>query len=99
MLAQFNLEGISAGAARAFRRFEVSFDIDADGILNVSAKDLGTGTEQKVKIEQSAGLSDQDIDKMQKEAEAHAEEDKQKRALAEARKPGRLDVLPDGKAR
>ena len=84
LLAQFNLEGLPP-APRGVPQIEVTFDIDADGILNVSAKDLGTGKEQKVKIEQSAGLSDQDIDKMQKEAEAHAEEDKQKRALAEAK--------------
>jgi molecular chaperone DnaK len=63
----------------------VKFDIDANGILNVSAKDLGTGKEQKVRIEQSSGLSEQEITKMQRDAETHAEEDKRKRQLAELR--------------
>ncbi|MEZ6071580.1 MAG: Hsp70 family protein, partial [Pirellulales bacterium] len=60
-------------------------DIDANGILNVSAKDLGTGKEQQVRIEQSSGLSDNEIDKMRKDAEEHASEDKAKRELAELR--------------
>jgi molecular chaperone DnaK len=84
LLGQFNLEGIPP-AARGVPQIEVSFDLDANGILNVSAKDLGTQKEQKVRIEQSAGLSDADIDKMQKDAEQHAEEDKKKRELAELR--------------
>jgi molecular chaperone DnaK len=66
-------------------QIEVKFDIDANGILNVSAKDLGTGTEQTVRIEQSSGLSESEIDKMRKDADSHADEDKKKRALAEAR--------------
>ena len=84
LLAQFNLEGIPP-APRGVPQVEVKFDIDADGILNVSAKDLGTGKEQTVKIEQSSGLSESEIDEMRKSAEDHAEEDKKKRALVEAR--------------
>ena len=82
LLGQFNLEGIPP-APRGVPQIEVSFDIDANGILNVSAKDLGTGKEQKVRIEQSAGLSSEDIEKMRKDAEEHAEEDRKKRELAE----------------
>ncbi|HJQ79966.1 MAG TPA: molecular chaperone DnaK, partial [Lacipirellulaceae bacterium] len=84
LLGQFNLEGIPP-APRGVPQIEVKFDIDANGILNVSAKDLGTGTEQTVKIEQSSGLSDEKIQEMRKEAESHAEEDKKKRELIEAR--------------
>ncbi len=84
LLGQFNLEGIPP-APRGMPQIEVKFDIDANGILNVSAKDLGTGKEQTVRIEQSSGLSDTEIDRMSKDAEAHAEEDKRKRSLAEQR--------------
>jgi molecular chaperone DnaK len=84
LLGQFNLEGIPP-APRGVPQIEVKFDIDANGILNVSAKDLGTGTEQTVRIEQSSGLSDTEIDKMRKDADSHAAEDKRKRSLAEAR--------------
>jgi molecular chaperone DnaK len=63
----------------------VTFSIDVNGILNVSAKDLGTGKEQTVKIEQSSGLSEAEIEKMRKDADAHADEDQRKRKLAEAR--------------
>jgi molecular chaperone DnaK len=84
LLGQFNLEGIPP-APRGVPQIEVKFDIDANGILNVSAKDLGTGTEQTVRIEQSSGLSDTEIEKMRKDAESHAEEDKKKRELVEAR--------------
>ena len=66
-------------------QIEVKFDIDANGILNVAAKDLGTGNEQTVRIEQSSGLSETEIEKMRKDAESHADEDKKKRALIEAR--------------
>jgi molecular chaperone DnaK len=66
-------------------QIEVKFDIDANGILNVSAKDLGTGKEAVVKIEQSSGLSDEEIKRMQDDAAAHAAEDKKKRELVEAR--------------
>ncbi|MEN1680187.1 MAG: Hsp70 family protein, partial [Planctomycetota bacterium] len=84
LLGQFNLEGIPP-APRGVPQIEVKFDIDANGILNVGAKDLGTGKEATVKIEQSSGLSDEEIKKMQDDAAAHAEEDKKKRELIEAR--------------
>jgi len=84
LLGQFNLEGIPP-APRGVPQIEVKFDIDANGILNVSAKDLGTGKEQSVRIEQSGGLTPEEIERMRKDAEEHAEEDKQRRALAEAR--------------
>jgi len=84
LLGQFNLEGIPP-APRGVPQIEVKFDIDANGILNVSAKDLGTSKEQKVRIEQSSGLNDTEIERMRKDAELHADEDKQKRQLAEAR--------------
>jgi molecular chaperone DnaK len=84
LLGQFNLEGIPP-APRGVPQIEVKFDIDANGILNVAAKDLGTGTEQTVRIEQSSGLSDDAIEKMRRDADAHADEDKKKRALVEAR--------------
>jgi molecular chaperone DnaK len=84
LLGQFNLEGIPP-SPRGMPQIEVKFDIDANGILNVSAKDLGTGKEQTVRIEQSSGLSEGEIERMGKDAEAHAEEDKRKRALAEQR--------------
>ncbi len=84
LLGQFNLEGIPP-APRGVPQIEVTFDIDANGILNVSARDLGTGKEQRVRIEQSAGLSEKDIERMRKEAEQYAEQDKKKRQLAELR--------------
>jgi molecular chaperone DnaK len=84
LLGEFNLEGIPP-APRGVPQIEVKFDIDANGILNVSAKDLGTGKEQTVRIEQSSGLSEAEIEKTRRDAEAHAEEDKKKRTLAEAR--------------
>ena len=84
LLGQFNLEGIPP-APRGVPQIEVKFDIDANGILNVAAKDLGTGTEQTVRIEQSSGLSDTEIDKMRKDADSHAAEDKRKCEVVEAR--------------
>ncbi|TWT76949.1 Chaperone protein DnaK [Posidoniimonas polymericola] len=84
LLGQFNLEGIPP-APRGVPQIEVKFDLDANGILNVAAKDLGTGVEQTVKIEQSSGLSEEEIKKMQEDAAAHADEDKKKRELVEAR--------------
>jgi molecular chaperone DnaK len=84
LLGQFNLEGLPP-APRGVPQIEVKFDIDANGILNVSARDLGTGKEQTVRIEQSSGLSETEIEKMRQEAEVHADEDKRQRALAEAR--------------
>ncbi len=84
LLGQFNLEGLPP-APRGLPQIEVEFDIDADGILQVSAKDLGTGKEQTVRIEQSAGLSEEEIERRRRDADVHAEEDKQKRQLAELR--------------
>jgi molecular chaperone DnaK len=78
------LVGIPA-ARRGVPQIEVTFDIDANGILHVSAKDLGTGKEQSIQITASSGLSKEEIERMVKEAESHAGEDKQKRELIEAR--------------
>lgn len=83
-LGRFVLEGI-APAPRGIPQIEVSFDIDANGILNVSAKDKGTGKEQKITIQASSELSQEDIDRMKKDAEEHAEEDKKKRELVDTR--------------
>ena len=87
LLSEFNLEGIPP-APRGVPQIEVKFDIDANGILNVSAKDLGTQKEHKVKIEQSSGLTEEEIKAKRRDAELHAEEDKKKRALVEARNEG-----------
>jgi len=84
LLGQFNLEGIPP-APRGVPQIQVTFDIDQNGILDVSAKDLGTSKAQTVRIEQSAGLSERDIEQMRKDAESHADEDKKKRQLAELR--------------
>ncbi len=84
LLGQFNLEGLPP-APRGVPQIEVKFDLDQNGILNVAAKDLGTGKEQTVRIEQSSGLSETEIERMRKDAESHATEDKSKRELAEAR--------------
>ncbi len=84
LLGTFNLEGI-APAPRGMPQIEVKFDIDANGILNVSAKDLGTQKEHKITIAQSSGLNEAEIERMKKDAESHAAEDKKKRELAEAR--------------
>ncbi len=83
-LGQFNLEGIQA-AARGMPQIEVVFDLDADGILHVSAKDKSTGKEQKITIQSSSGLSDEDIEKMVQEAEANKESDKKFEELVTAR--------------
>jgi molecular chaperone DnaK len=83
-LGRFDLVGIPL-APRGLPQIEVTFDIDANGIVGVSAKDLGTGKEQSIKIQASSGLSEQEIKKMVKDAEAHSEEDKKKKALVEAR--------------
>jgi len=83
-LGRFDLVGIPP-APRGVPQIEVTFDIDANGIVHVSAKDLGTGKEQKIRIESSSGLSDNEIDRMVKEAELHAEEDKKERERAEVR--------------
>ena len=83
-LGRFELMGIPA-APRGVPQIEVSFDIDANGILNVSAKDLGTNKEQSIKIESSSGLTEEEIDKMKTEAETHAEEDKKKQEIINIR--------------
>ena len=84
MLGQFNLEDIPP-APRGMPQIEVTFDIDANGIVSVSAKDKGTGKEQKITIQASGGLSDDDIEKMVKDAEENAESDKKRKDLVEAR--------------
>ncbi|MBT1159161.1 molecular chaperone DnaK [Aminobacter anthyllidis] len=84
MLGQFDLVGIPP-APRGVPQIEVTFDIDANGIVNVSAKDKGTGKEHQIRIQASGGLSDADIDKMVKDAEVNADADKKRRALVEAR--------------
>ncbi|MBT5766626.1 MAG: molecular chaperone DnaK [Kordiimonadaceae bacterium] len=84
LLGQFDLVGIPA-APRGVPQIEVIFDIDANGIVNVSAKDKGTGKEQNIRIQASGGLSDDDIEDMIKQAEANAEEDKKRRALVDAK--------------
>ncbi len=83
-LGRFELVGIPP-APRGMPQIEVTFDIDANGIVNVSAKDLGTGKEQSIKITASSGLSEEEIDRLVKDAELHAEEDKKKRELVDAR--------------
>ena len=83
-LGEFNLEGI-APAPRGMPQIEVSFDIDANGIVNVSAKDKGTGKEQQIRIEASGGLEQEEIDRMVAEAEQHAAEDKKRRELVDKR--------------
>jgi molecular chaperone DnaK len=86
-LGKFQLTGIPP-APRGMPQIEVTFDIDANGILNVSAKDLGTGKEQKIEIKAGSGLSDDEIERMVKDAESHADEDRRARELAEARNNG-----------
>jgi molecular chaperone DnaK len=89
-LGKFHLVGIPP-APRGVPQVEVTFDIDANGIVNVSAKDVGTGREQKITITASSGLSKEEIDKMMKDAESHAGEDEKRKAAIEAR--NRLDGL------
>jgi len=84
LLAQFDLVGIPP-AQRGVPQIEVTFDIDANGIVNVSARDKGTGKEQQIRIQASGGLSDNDIEKMVKDAETHAAEDKKRREAVEAK--------------
>jgi molecular chaperone DnaK len=84
MLGQFDLMGIPP-APRGMPQIEVTFDIDANGIVNVSAKDKATGKEQQIRIQASGGLSEADIDKMIKDAEAHAAEDKKRKEAVEAK--------------
>jgi molecular chaperone DnaK len=89
-LGKFHLVGIPP-APRGMPQIEVTFDIDANGIVNVSAKDMGTGREQKITITASSGLSKEEIDKMMRDAESHSAEDATKREEIEAR--NRLDGL------
>ncbi len=84
LLGQFDLVGIPP-AQRGVPQVEVTFDIDANGIVNVSAKDKGTGKEQQIRIQASGGLSEDEVEKMVRDAEAHAEEDKKRRTLVDAR--------------
>jgi molecular chaperone DnaK len=87
VLGTFHLDGIPP-APRGTPQIEVTFDIDANGILNVSAKDLGTGKEQKISITGSSGLSKDEVERLRKEAESHADDDKKAREAAEARNTG-----------
>jgi molecular chaperone DnaK len=87
LLGQFDLVGIPP-APRGVPQIEVTFDIDANGIVNVQAKDKGTGKEQQIRIQASGGLSEADIEQMVKDAEAHAAEDKTRRELVEAKNQG-----------
>ncbi len=91
MLNQFNLEGILP-APRGTPKIEVTFDLDVNGILNVKAKDQSTGKEHSVKIENSSGLDEGEIERMRKDAESHAGEDKRKRELAEAKNKASTSV-------
>ena len=90
LLGQFDLVGIPS-APRGMPQVEVTFDIDANGIVHVSAKDLGTGKEQSIKITASSGLAEEEIKQMVKDAESHASEDKKRKDLVEAR--NQLDSL------
>jgi molecular chaperone DnaK len=89
-LGKFHLVGIPP-APRGIPQIEVTFDIDANGIVNVSARDLGTGREQKITITASSGLAKDEIDRMMRDAESHAEEDKRSREAIEAK--NRLDSI------
>src|SRR4029079_17484828 len=97
MLGQFRLEGIPM-APRGVPQVEVTFDIDANGIVNVSAKDKATNKEQRIRIQASGGLSEAEIQKMVKDAELHAEEDKKQRELIDARNQGEALVHSTDKA-
>ena len=97
LLGSFNLEGI-APAPRGIPQIDVAFDIDANGIVAVSATDKATGKEQKITIEASGGLSDDEIEDMIKEAESNAEEDKQKREFVEAKNQGEALIPSTEKA-
>jgi molecular chaperone DnaK len=83
-IGEFNLDGIPP-APRGTPQIQVTFDIDANGILNVSAKDLGTGKENQIRITNSGGMNKDDIERMKREAEMHADDDKKKRELADVR--------------
>jgi len=97
LLGQFDLIGIPP-APRGVPQVEVTFDIDANGIVNVSARDKATGKEQQIRIQASGGLSESDIQRMVKDAEAHAEEDKKRRSAVEAKNHGEALVHATEKA-
>src|SRR3978361_1860884 len=97
MLGQFDLVGIPP-APRGVPQIEVNFDIDANGIVNVQAKDKGTGKEQQIRIQASGGLSESDIEKMVKDAEAHAEDDKKRKESVEAKNHGEALIHSTEKA-
>src|ERR1700723_2473190 len=97
MLGQFDLVGLPP-APRGVPQVEVTFDIDANGIVNVSAKDKGTGKEQQIRIQASGGLSEGDIERMVKDAEAHASEDKKRRELVDAKNHGEAMIHTTEKA-
>jgi molecular chaperone DnaK len=97
LLGQFDLVGIPP-APRGVPQIEVTFDIDANGIVKVSARDKASGKQQSIKIQASGGLSEADIQKMVKEAEAHAEEDKRRKELVEARNQADAAVYSTEKA-
>ena len=94
LLGQFDLMGIPP-APRGVPQIEVTFDIDANGIVNVTAKDKATNKEQQIRIQASGGLSEADIEKMVKDAEAHAAEDKKRRELVEAKNQGESLIHAD----
>ena len=96
LLGQFDLMGIPP-APRGVPQIEVTFDIDANGIVSVSAKDKATGKEQQIKIQASGGLSDSDIERMVKDAEANAEADKKRREMVEAEESRRSHGPSGGK--
>jgi molecular chaperone DnaK len=96
-LGRFVLDGIPP-APRGVPQIEVSFDVDANGILNVKAKDKTSGKEQSIRIEASSGLSDEDIEKMKKDAELHADEDKKKKEAADIRNTADMTVFAAEKA-
>jgi molecular chaperone DnaK len=97
LLAQFDLVGIPP-SSRGAPQIEVTFDIDANGIVNVSAKDKASGKEQSIRIQASGGLSEADIERMVKEAAAHAEEDKRRKELVEARNQADAAIYSTEKA-
>jgi molecular chaperone DnaK len=97
MLGQFDLVGIPP-APRGMPQIEVTFDIDANGIVNVQAKDKATGKEQQIRIQASGGLTEADIQRMVKDAEAHAEDDKKRKAAVEAKNHGEALVHTTEKA-
>ena len=97
LLGEFNLEGIPP-APRGTPQIEVTFDIDANGILHVSAKDKATGKENKITIKANSGLSEEEIQRMVKDAEANAEEDKKARELVDSRNQGEALVHSTRKA-